>query len=63
MEIGFLAAMTAAGGDITAIARATEAAGFDSLWNPGASRHTGRHEDAVPLHARRQTARSLWPLG
>jgi probable F420-dependent oxidoreductase len=34
MEIGFLAAMTAAGGDITEIARATEAAGFESLWIP-----------------------------
>jgi probable F420-dependent oxidoreductase len=34
MEIGFLAAMTAQGGDITEIARATEAAGFDSLWIP-----------------------------
>jgi len=34
MEIGFLAAMTAQGGDIAAIARATEAAGFDSLWIP-----------------------------
>ncbi|HLW71682.1 MAG TPA: LLM class F420-dependent oxidoreductase [Candidatus Binataceae bacterium] len=34
MEIGFLAAMTARGGDIAEIARATEAAGFDSLWIP-----------------------------
>jgi probable F420-dependent oxidoreductase len=34
MEIGFLAAMTAQGGDIVEIARATEAAGFDSLWIP-----------------------------
>jgi probable F420-dependent oxidoreductase len=34
MEIGFLAAMTAQGGDITEVARATEAAGFDSLWLP-----------------------------
>lgn len=34
MEIGFLAAMTAQGGDITEVARATEAAGFDSLWIP-----------------------------
>jgi probable F420-dependent oxidoreductase len=34
MEIGFLAAMTAEGGDIAEIARATEAAGFDSLWIP-----------------------------
>jgi probable F420-dependent oxidoreductase len=34
MEIGFLAAMTAQGGDITAIARATEDAGFESLWIP-----------------------------
>jgi probable F420-dependent oxidoreductase len=34
MEIGFLAAMTAQGGDIAEIARATEAAGFDSLWIP-----------------------------
>ena len=34
MEIGFLAAMTAEGGDIVEIARATEAAGFDSLWIP-----------------------------
>ena len=34
MEIGFLAAMTAAGGDIAEIARATEAAGFESLWIP-----------------------------
>jgi len=34
MEIGFLAAMTARGGDIVEIARATEAAGFDSLWIP-----------------------------
>ncbi|HZP46060.1 MAG TPA: LLM class F420-dependent oxidoreductase [Candidatus Binataceae bacterium] len=34
MKIGFLAAMTAQGGDITEIARATEAAGFDSLWIP-----------------------------
>jgi hypothetical protein len=29
VEIGFLAAMTAEGGDITGIARASEAAGFD----------------------------------
>src|SRR5713226_9146779 len=34
MEIGFLAAMTAQGGDIAEIARATEAAGFESLWIP-----------------------------
>jgi len=34
MEIGFLAAMTTKGGDIVEIARATEAAGFDSLWIP-----------------------------
>lgn len=34
MEIGFLAAMTAEGGDIAEIARATEAVGFDSLWIP-----------------------------
>jgi probable F420-dependent oxidoreductase len=34
MEIGFLAAMTSQGGDICEIARATEAAGFDSLWIP-----------------------------
>ncbi len=34
MEIGFLAAMTTKGGDIAEIARATEAAGFDSLWIP-----------------------------
>ena len=34
MEIGFLAAMTAQGGDIAEIARATEVAGFDSLWIP-----------------------------
>jgi probable F420-dependent oxidoreductase len=34
MEIGFLAAMTAQGGAITEVARATEAAGFDSLWIP-----------------------------
>lgn len=34
MEIGFLAAMTSQGGDIGAIARATEEAGFDSLWIP-----------------------------
>jgi probable F420-dependent oxidoreductase len=34
MEIGFLAAMTAQGGDIVEIARATEVAGFDSLWIP-----------------------------
>src|SRR6266446_2582687 len=34
MEIGFLTAMTAQGGDITEIARATEAAGFESLWIP-----------------------------
>src|SRR5260370_35087913 len=36
MEIGFLAAMTAQGGDIAEIARATEAAGFESL---GISEH------------------------
>jgi probable F420-dependent oxidoreductase len=34
MEIGFLAAMTAQGGAITAIARAVETAGFESLWIP-----------------------------
>src|SRR5229473_1132113 len=34
MEIGFLTAMTAQGGDIAEIARATEAAGFESLWIP-----------------------------
>ncbi len=34
MEIGFLTAMTAQGGDIVEIARATEAAGFESLWIP-----------------------------
>jgi probable F420-dependent oxidoreductase len=34
MEIGFLTVMTAQGGDIAEIARAAEAAGFDSLWIP-----------------------------
>jgi probable F420-dependent oxidoreductase len=34
MEIGFLTAMTAQGGDIAEIARVTEAAGFESLWIP-----------------------------
>jgi probable F420-dependent oxidoreductase len=34
MEIGFLTAMTAQGGDIAEIARETEAAGFESLWIP-----------------------------
>jgi alkanesulfonate monooxygenase SsuD/methylene tetrahydromethanopterin reductase-like flavin-dependent oxidoreductase (luciferase family) len=63
MQIGFLAAMTAQGGDIAEIARATEAAGFESLWIPEHPVIPAANKNRSPLPPGRQITRTLWPLG